>query len=352
MSKRQGEEAASASGPQAKRQNVKEAIRELLSGSPGLSGGQLAAELGLTRQAIHYHLAKLLDAGEIGRRGGGRGSRYFLLTDFSRRYLIPGLEEHRVWEDILRALPEMQGLRPNVRSILEYALTEIVNNAIEHSAGRTVKVDVSLPPDSTSFVVVDDGVGIFRHVQERFELEDEFAAVGELSKGKRTTAPEGHSGEGIFFTSKAVDRFVVDSRGLRWIVDNARGDQAVGEAPFREGTRVRWELERDATRTLTDVFDRYTDPDTLRFDRSRLEIRLFERGGSFVSRSEARRLTSHLEPFREVVLDFAGVNVVGQAFVDELFRVWAPAHPETRLIPINVSPTVDKMIQRGLPPPR
>ena len=29
-----------------------------------------------------------------------------------------------------------------------------------------------------------------------------------------------------------------------------------------------------------------------------------------------------------VVLDFEGVTEVGRAFVDELFRVWAPRHPE------------------------
>jgi hypothetical protein len=127
----------------------------------------------------------------------------------------------------------------------------------------------------------------------------------------------------------------------------------VGDAPTREGTRVRCEVDRTSTRELSTIFEKYTDPNTYRFDRSRLEIRLFERGGSFVSRSEALRLATGLEQFGQVVLDFRGVNEVGQGFVDELFRVWAPAHPETKLVPVNMSPTVEKMVRRGLPtPPR
>ena len=38
-----------------------------------------------------------------------------------------------------------------------------------------------------------------------------------------------------------------------------------------------------------------------------------------------------LERFREVVLDFAGVDAIGQGFADEVFRVWARAHAGTRL---------------------
>jgi hypothetical protein len=54
--------------------------------------------------------------------------------------------------------------------------------------------------------------------------------VQELSKGKITTLPAGHTGEGVFFTSKAVRIFEMSSSGLRWIVDNVRGDMAVGDS--------------------------------------------------------------------------------------------------------------------------
>ncbi|MDQ0577489.1 STAS-like domain-containing protein [Agromyces albus] len=77
-------------------------------------------------------------------------------------------------------------------------------------------------------------------------------------------------------------------------------------------------------------------------------IKLFELGTEFVSRSEAKRLAVGLEKFTEVELDFQGVDLVGQGFVDELFRVWAADHPDTRLIPVRTDSAVEFMIRRGL----
>lgn len=60
-------------------------------------------------------------------------------------------------------------------------------------------------------------------------------------------------------------------------------------------------------------------------------------------------MTNGLERFEDVVIDFQGVTDVGQAFVDELFRVWARDHPQVRLEPRNMSPAVEAMVRRGLP---
>jgi hypothetical protein len=58
-----------------------------------------------------------------------------------------------------------------------------------------------------------------------------------------------------------------------------------------------------------------------------------------------------LERFREAVIDFSGIDDIGLAFVDELFRVWANEHPDTRLMPINMSPVVDRLVRRVMAPP-
>ena len=67
-----------------------------------------------------------------------------------------------------------------------------------------------------------------------------------------------------------------------------------------------------------------------------------------MSRSQARRLVSGLERSREVVLDFRGVELVGQGFADEVFRVWAKQHLEVALIPIATSPQVASMVERAM----
>jgi hypothetical protein len=83
--------------------------------------------------------------------------------------------------------------------------------------------------------------------------------------------------------------------------------------------------------------------------RTRIVVKLFDLGDRFISRSEAKRLMSGLERFREVVLDFNGVREVGQGFADEVFRVWSVANPEVRLVPVNMTRPVEFMIRRAMP---
>jgi anti-sigma regulatory factor (Ser/Thr protein kinase) len=233
---------------------------------------------------------------------------------------------------------------------VQYAFTEMLNNAIDHSGSPDVQVSVWTRDGVLGFEIADEGMGVFRRVREGRRLEDDFAALQEISKGKVTTDPARHTGEGIFFTSKVVDLFSLESGGLRWTVDNLRGDQAAGEAPLRVGTRVRCEVASNTSRTLHDVFDAYTAEDTHAFSKSRTVVRLFESGERFVSRSEAKRLARGLERFDEVLIDFRGVTQVGQGFVDELFRVWHEQRPGTTLVPVNMAPAVEAMVRRGLPP--
>jgi len=105
------------------------------------------------------------------------------------------------------------------------------------------------------------------------------------------------------------------------------------------------EVDRDDPHDLDEVFAEYTDE--LEFNRTRTIVRLFAIGSEFVSRSEAKRLVRGLEKFREVVLDFDGVRLVGQGFADEVFRVWSSAHPEVRLIPAAMSEAVAFMVERA-----
>jgi len=66
-----------------------------------------------------------------------------------------------------------------------------------------------------------------------------------------------------------------------------------------------------------------------------------------VSRSQAKRLMMGLEKFRTIVLDFRGVKLVGQAFVDEVFRVFKNAHPHIEIHYLNANKEVKEMIERG-----
>ncbi len=322
-------------------------IRELLSTRSAVSSGEVAEAAEITRQAAHYHLSHMVQAGELFLRGAGRGAHYVVAAAFARAYPIASLDEDAVWREIVAATRELEALPANVRSILGYTFTEMMNNAIDHSRGEQADVRLWIGREMIAFEILDDGIGAFRSVRERMELPNDLAALQEIEKGKATTAPDRHTGEGIFFASRAVDVFLLESGELRWTVDNLRDDIAVGDLAARPGTRVRCEISRNSQRVLSEVFGRYTvDQDVPAFRRTSVRVRLFEVGERFVSRSEAKRLANRLEGFEEVELDFDGVKEVGQGFADELFRVWARDHPSTRLLRINASAAVRWTISR------
>jgi hypothetical protein len=221
----------------------------------------------------------------------------------------------------------------------------MLNNAIEHSAGQEIEVGFESATEGLAFVVTDDGVGVFANLRNLLHFESDLDTLRELSKGKLTTLPQGHTGEGLFFTSKAARVFQLSSGGIQWTVDNTIGDMAVGSSSVRKGTRVRVEIASQPKRTLQAVFAEYTE--NFEFNKTRIVVKLFTTGTHFISRSEARRVLSNLDRFRTIVLDFHGVEEIGQGFADEVFRVWSAAHPSIKLEAVNMSPPVTFMIRRA-----
>jgi hypothetical protein len=47
------------------------------------------------------------------------------------------------------------------------------------------------------------------------------------------------------------------------------------------------------------------------------------------------------------MFDFKGVELIGQAFADEIFRVFANRHPEIVLHSLNANSAVKRMIERA-----
>jgi len=331
------------------RREVETVIVELLAAGPVFTSADLVGRTGLTRQALHRHLVRAVEEGWLVREGAGRGTCYRSSGPavFDRTWPTAGLEEDATWSELAAWLAEhLPPLSAGASSILGYAVTELVNNAIDHSEADEVRLRVELEGEALRAMVEDVGLGALETIRSRLALEDHLHALQELSKGKTTTPPERHSGGGIFFTSKMVERFELEANGLAWLVDNERADQTVREAEPEPGTRVLLHLDTKTRSTPLETFERYMHD--FEFDTPRCVLRLFEYGTEFLSRSEARRLLANLDRFREVILDCRGVESVGQGFVDEVFRVWARAHPEVRLVPVEMGRAVEFMVRRGL----
>lgn len=261
--------------------------------------------------------------------------------------LKPTLAEHTVWENYVA--PQLIDLPDNVLSVWNYCFTEIFNNAIDHSDGTSAWVLVDRRTNQTRITVGDDGEGIFQKIRRSFGLKDPRQAILELVKGKLTTDPSNHTGEGIFFSSRAVDQFAILSRGIAFVHDCEANEDWFLQAKKQYGTSVIMELANDSPTQLTEVFDDFTSDDgDFGFDKTIVPVRLAaEDGTRLISRSQAKRLLARIDRFKNVIFDFASVTEVGQGFADQVFRVFAKQHPDVRVDTINAIEPVQRMINRA-----
>lgn len=306
-----------------------------------------ADHFGYTRQGIYQHVKRLVDSGVLHAEGQTRARRYSLVTnEISRDVELRELREDVVWRE--QVAPSIEGLPDNVLRIAQYGYTEILNNAIVHSQGSKVKLGIRTTAADVQFVIWDDGIGIFRKIKEELFLEDERHSILELSKGKLTTNPARHSGEGIFFTTRSFDDFTILAGNLSFVHAGTVGDWLVDERSFTAGTFVVMTLDLFTTRTLREVFDRYTSrDDDFGFSRTQIPVSLAKYGDeNLVSRSQAKRVVARLDRFKEVVLDFSGVATIGQAFADEIFRVFQSDHPDVHIVWTDANEEVTSMIRR------
>jgi anti-sigma regulatory factor (Ser/Thr protein kinase) len=264
-------------------------------------------------------------------------------------YRIEGLAEDKVYRDIV--IDFIRDVPDPAKECFEHAFMEMMNNAIEHSGGTEAEVGLFNHGNVIGFVINDNGVGIFTKVSAALNLDEKRHAILELAKGKFTTDPKNHSGEGIFFSSKCADTFYLASDGISFITKQD-SEKLVQTESVHIGTRVMFTITLDHKQTLQELFKQYTGaPDSYGFIKTVIPIKLLEHGDAkpvFVSRSQARRLLARIERFKVVHLDFSGIETIGQGFSDEVFRVFKSNHPDVELIPVNCSEAVHQMIRHVL----
>ena len=266
---------------------------------------------------------------------------------WKREYSLDSqLAEDVVWrddiEDLLDELPD------NALDIWHYGFTEMFNNAIDHSEGSYVSVEVEKTAAGVKISLIDDGIGIFTKIRNQFNLLDQRHAVLELSKGKLTTDPENHSGEGIFFTSRMFDKFMILSGETYFHHEFSElGEWILESREFSSGTFISMEMNNQISRTTKEIFDQYTSGEDYEFSKTIVPVRLAQYNReNMVARSQAKRLMARVEKFDAVILDFNKIEAVSQAFADEAFRVFPGKHQGIEVIAINANTVVQQMISR------
>jgi anti-sigma regulatory factor (Ser/Thr protein kinase) len=308
-------------------------------------GPMLAKRHSVSRGTVTKHLRRLVESGWLVRSGGARS--HFApgqLREVTTDYDVAGLDEHTPW---MRDVHPVLSLPPAVARVAQHVFGELLNNAIDHAQAARVTVSVRQTATHLHILIADDGLGVFDQLARKAGLPDAQRAALEIAKGRLTTQPECHGGRGLFFVARMVDAMNLQSNGqvLQWR-HHGESVQFRAHPLNRGGTTVFVSLALDSQVRPTDTYSAFGSEDSpLDFSRTQVPLRLLTADGlSLDSRAQARWVVSRLELFATAELDFDGVDDVGPSFIDEVFRVYALAHPQVKLHPTKASARVTKLL--------
>ena len=333
-------------------EDVRQFILENIEQNAKTIAALTAEKFHITRTAVRRHILNLIEQGIIISTGKTKSTKYSLRSQEAWETTI-NLDdkpaEDTIWRNEIK--DRIGNLPDNVMQIWNHGFTEMFNNAIDHSSGHIAVIHITKNALLTEIKISDDGEGIFTKIKNAMNLDDERHAVIELTKGKLTTDPMHHSGEGIFFSSRMFDKFSILSGDVYlshvykddedWILKNTEYEIEVSK-----GTLVTMQLSNNTARTTQEIFDKFSD-ENYGFTKTVVPVRLAQYGNEqLVSRSQAKRLLTRIDRFKTVVFDFRGVESIGQAFADEVFRVFVSQHPEITIEPIFENENINAVINR------
>jgi len=314
---------------------------------------------GFSRAYVNRFFKELREENKIVLVGKANKARYVLANSqsvikakretltFHRVLVNKSISEDFILGEIKRKTGIFLGLRKNVSRIIDYAFTEMLNNAIEHSKSEKIEVFIEKKEGIVHFDVIDKGVGIFNNIMRKKKLKNELEAIQDLMKGKQTTAPREHTGEGIFFTSKVADTLTIKSSKKKLIFNNILEDVFIRDIGNMKGTKVTFTINQDSKRNIDSIFRKYSEG-LFDFKKTKVTVKLYKADTEYISRSQARRILSGLEKFKSILLDFNDVDTIGQAFADEIFRVWKNRHPGINIQYESANENIEFMIKRAL----
>ncbi|OGH84185.1 MAG: hypothetical protein A2261_00140 [Candidatus Magasanikbacteria bacterium RIFOXYA2_FULL_44_8] len=339
--------------------DIKALILAKITKNGHIKSSDITRDTGFSRTYINRFLNELENEGAIIALGKTRQTVYVFsdqkdidvarrqINNFLRKFDSKGLDEERIFQQIDKETGIFMELKENIHSVLHYAFTEMLNNAIDHAYSKHITVAAHRFPSRVWFSIIDTGVGVFNSVQKKFDLPNTTDTIGLLIKGKQTTDPKRHTGQGIFFTSKMADAFnlLSSNKNLRYV--KKLDDYFIDDHKTKPGTMVSFSISTTSDTDATKIFAQYTNNE-FGFDKTKVIVKLYKNKEGLLSRSEARRIMFGLEKFSEIIFDFKDVPVIGQGFADEIFRVWQNNFPDKKIQHINANENVEAMIKMAI----
>ncbi len=338
--------------------DIKKIILEKLNKNGEVKISDITEKTGFSRTYINRFLKELKEDEKIILVGKANRAHYVLPDKnkilkakkeiLSSHYVLKNknLSEDETLDKIKKDTGIFLNLSENIALIVDYAFTEMLNNAIEHSKSEKIDISASRDKNFIQIDLIDAGIGIFNSIIKKRKLKNELEAIQELTKGKLTTAPKEHSGEGIFFTSRVVDKLIIQGSNKKLIFDNILNDLFIKDIKKLKGTKITFFVRVGSKRRLENIFKEYAG-ETFEFAKTEVVVKLYKTDTNYISRSQARRILIGLEKFKTIILDFRNIGTIGQAFADEVFRVWQSHHPTLKIQYQNSNENIVFMIKRA-----
>jgi len=312
---------------------------------------------GISTTTVNRYIKNLIKEGIVGEYQKNGEMKFRLVSKPFAKIYYP--KKEKLEEDIIYNndfAKHFENYSDNIKNIWTYCFTEMMNNAIEHSDATEITCYVFQYYSKTVIIIEDNGIGIFNKIKlyNKEVLKKDITieeACAQLFAGKLTTDESNHSGEGIFFTSRIVDHFVILSSNTRFThnayIDNFNEDDEIAKKfeIGKKGTAVFMCLYNFSKKSVKEVFDMYSNVDK-GFFKTQIPMKMMFENVYPVSRSQARRLYSTFEKFDEIVLDFKDIENIGQAFAHEMFIVYLKNNPNKKILVENSNDAVNDMIAR------
>lgn len=308
----------------------------------GKSPYKVSKDFKISRTTIVKYLKELEEKGIIESEGKVTRRKYKLKTTTTtfEVTISKDSEEHLIYDEFSKSIGK--GFTKNALLKLEYVVTEMINNVIEHSEANKLTIHIRENFLTLECMLMDNGIGIFKKIMNSHNLKTPEDAILKLSKGKLTSDPLNHSGEGIFFSSRMTDSFLIHSKNSIFTSQNnfdliQSDDICCISKDFKKiiGTTVVFILDKNNSTSMVEIFNKYEN-EFNGFENTEMLINLAEKySKTLMSRSIAKRVIADFNSFKEIILDFKNVEMVGQGFLDEIFRVYKSRNHEINIKYLN-----------------
>ena len=305
-------------------------------------------KFGISRQAIHRHMGRLIKENKVIAHGTTKGRYYELIPtvnftksiDFNLEFSTEKLMQSYI-------IPHLESLPKNIYEIFEFSIGALLNNIKDHANALNIYLKLFINHKEAHFIISDNGIGIFEHIKSSLGLQNVHSAAIELAKGNIKVNPFEHSRDEINAVIHLFDMVEIDSSGKSLKFINDANKWEIKHSVQKKGSRIHLLIDPSSKRTCSEIFNVIFD---LEQNKIRIPINLIEHKNQTIinEKSKAKSVLRNIENYKVIEFDFKEIELIGPAFADTLVRETIEVNKFADIEWVNTNKTVDLLMSRAL----